>query len=197
MRLTKKADALAGKRITYTVVVSNKGPAKATGVAISFTTSAALGKVRTKISHGSCDRGRKHTSCHWFRSLAAGKSAKVTISGVMPKTMAPGTDVTNTVTVRSTTKRINKANDRATANYQLAIPSLPAPVIAPSPSINPTGKLAKFTNTAAKVADFSTRVATWTVIILGAGLLWFIVGLALHHRRRVRDADFDRNDEDD
>jgi hypothetical protein len=72
-----------------------------------------------------------------------------------------------------------------------------APILPPSPSINPTSNLAKFTNTAAKVTDYTSHAVLWTFIILGAAAIWFAIGLALHHRRRVADADFDRNDDGD
>jgi hypothetical protein len=115
----------------------------------------------------------------------------------MPKKMANGTSVTNSVTVDSRTKRVHTGNDKATDNYRLGTPRVAAPVLAPAPSINPSGKLAKFTNTAAKVADYSSHIMRWSFIILGAAAIWFVIGLALHHRRRVADADFDRNDPGD
>ena len=195
--LTNRVDAVAGKRVTYRIVVTNRGPSKAKGVEVTFATSAKLGSVKYKISNGQCSRGPKKVPCHWYGSLAKGKSFTLSISGVMPKKMAKGTAVTNSVIVDSRTKRVNTSNDKATDNYRLGVPRVTAPVLAPSPSINPSGKLAKFTNTAAKVADYSTHVMFWTIIILGAAAIWFVIGLALHHRRRVADADFDRNDPGD
>jgi uncharacterized repeat protein (TIGR01451 family) len=195
--LTNKIDAVAGKRVTYHVVVTNNGPSKAKGVEITFVTSAKLRSVKYKISNGHCTRGAKKIPCHWYSSLAKGKSFTLTISGVMPKKMATGTSVTNSVVVDSRTKRVDTGNDKATDNYRLGVPRVIAPVLAPSPSINPSGNLAKFTNTAAKVADYSSHVMLWSFIILGAAAIWFVIGLALHHRRRVADADFDRNDAGD
>jgi|GEM_PF-7076700 len=195
--LTNKVDAVAGKRVTYRIVVTNMGPSKAKGVEIKFATSAKLRSIKYKISNGYCSRSPKKVLCHRYSSLRKGKSFSVTVSGVMPKKMARGTAVTNSVVVDSRTKRVNTGNDRATDNYRLGIPPVTAPVLAPSPSINPTGNLAKFTNTAAKVANYSSHVMVWTFIILGAAAIWFAIGLALHHRRRAADADFDRNDPGD
>jgi uncharacterized repeat protein (TIGR01451 family) len=195
--LTNTVDAVAGKRVTYRIVVTNTGPSKAKGVEITFTTSAKLRSIKYKISNGHCSHSPKKVPCHWYSSLRKGKSFTVIISGLMPKKMATGTAVTNSVVVDSRTKRVNTGNDRATDNYRLGIPRVTAPVIAPSPSINPTGNLAKFTNTAAKVADYSSHIMVWTFIILGAAAIWFAIGLALHHRRRAADADFDRNDPGD
>lgn len=195
--LTNKVDAVAGKRVTYHIVVTNQGPSKAKGVEITFATSAKLRSIKYKISNGHCTRSSKKVPCHWYSSLAKGKSFKVTISGLMPKKMAKGTSVTNSVVVDSRTKRVNTGNDKATDNYRLGIPRITAPVLAPSPSINPSGNLAKFTNAAAKVADYSSHVMVWTFIILGAAAIWFVLGLALHHWRRAADADFDRNDPGD
>jgi len=197
VKLTNSVDAVAGKRVTYRVVVTNRGPSKAKGVMITFVTSAKLGSVRYKISNGQCFLSPKKVHCHEYPSLAKGKSFTVSISGVMPKKMAEGAAVTNSVVVDSRTKRVHTGNDKATDNYRLGVPRVTAPVLVPSPSINPSGKLAKFTNTAAKVADYSSHVMLWTFIVLGAAAIWFVIGLALHHRRRVADADFDRNDPGD
>jgi hypothetical protein len=195
--LTNKVDAVAGKRVTYRVVVTNRGPSKATGAMITFVTSVKLGSVKYKISNGHCFLGPKKVHCHRYASLKKGKSFTVSISGVMPKKMAKGTAVTNSVVVDSSTKRVNTSNDKATDNYRLGVPRVTAPVVAPSPSIDPTSNLAKFTNTAAKVTDYTSHAVLWTFIILGAAVIWFAIGLAMHHRRRVADADFDRNDEGD
>ena len=195
--LTNKVDAVAGKRVTYHIVVTNSGSSKAKGVSITFTTSAKLRAIKYKISNGYCNRSPKKVHCQRYSSLRKGKSFTVTISGLMPKKMAKGTAVTNSVVVGSRTKRVNLGNDKATDNYNLGISRVTAPVLAPSPSINPSGNLAKFTNAAAKVADYSSHVMVWTFIILGAAAIWFLIGLALHHRRRAADADFDRNDPGD
>jgi uncharacterized repeat protein (TIGR01451 family) len=195
--LANRVDAVAGKRVTYRIVVTNAGPSKAKGVEITFVTSAKLRSVKYKISNGHCNRGQKKVPCHWYASLAKGKSFTVSISGVMPKKMAKGTAVTNSVAVDSRTKRVNTGNDKATDNYRLGVPRDTAPVLIPSPSINPSGNLAKFTKAAAKVADYSSDIMLWTFIVLGAAAIWFVIGLALHHRRRVADADFDRNDPGD
>lgn len=195
--LKNPVDAVAGKRVTYSIVVTNRGPSKAKGVEIDFATSAKLGSVKYKISNGHCYRSPKEVPCHWYGSLTKGKSFSVSISGIMPKKMAKGTAVSNSVVVDSTTKRVNTSNDKATDNYRLGIPRVTAPILPPSPSINPTSNLAKFTNTAAKVTDYTSHAVLWTFIILGAAAIWFAIGLALHHRRRVADADFDRNDDGD
>jgi Domain of unknown function DUF11 len=195
--LTNTVDAVAGKRVTYHIIVTNRGPSKAKGVEITFATSAKLRSIKYKISNGRCTRSPKKVPCRWYSSLAKGKSFTVTISGLMPKKMAKETAVTNSVVVDSRTKRVHTGNDRATDNYRLGIPRVTMPVLAPSPSINPSGNLAKFTNAAAKVANYSSHVMVWTFIILGAAAIWFVIGLALHHRRRAADADFDRNDPGD
>jgi hypothetical protein len=196
--VTNKADAVAGKRVTYTVLILNHGPARARGLKIDFSTSASLKKVKTHINYGYCDSGHKKTVCHWNRSLKAGKAVSVTISGIMPKTMATGTQVTNTVSVVSSTKRVNKSDDKATDNYQLGIGRTPlVAATSPTPTPNPTGKLAQISNAAKTVANYTTHAVFWTLIALGAAALWFAVGLALHHRRRVADADFDNNDDGD
>ena len=195
--LTNKVDAVAGKRVTYHIVVTNSGPSKAKGVEITFTTSAKLRAIKYKISNGYCNRSSKKVLASGIRRWRKGKSFTVTISGLMPKKMAKGHRRHQLGRRRQPYEAINLGNDKATDNYNLGISRVTAPVLAPSPSINPSGNLAKFTNAAAKVADYSSHVMVWTFIILGAAAIWFLIGLALHHRRRAADADFDRNDPGD
>jgi len=195
--VVNKVDAAAGKRVTYSITVLNHGPSRAHGVEIVFITSSYFKKkVQTKITNGYCERAHMEAICHWNRSLKAGGSALVSISGVMPADIATGTQVTNHVSVRSTTKRVNQSDDKASDNYLLGLGRTPL-VAAPSPTPNPSGKLAQISNTAAKVANYTTHAVLWTFIALGAAALWFAVGLALHHRRRTADADFDNNDDEE
>ncbi|HKE65370.1 MAG TPA: hypothetical protein VKB59_12080 [Micromonosporaceae bacterium] len=192
--LANEADAVPGEPITYIIGVADKGPSKAAGLSIDFTTSAALTKVTYSIIDGRCHTHAKEVTCRWKSALPVGHHRTITITGVMSSKIAKGTHVTNSVTVHSTTKRINKADDKATDNYVIGVPQIAAPVAVPTPSINPTSKLAHLTKTAAKMADYSSHIVFWTLIVLGAAFVWFSVGLALHHRRRAAEADFDAND---
>lgn len=233
VRLENRVDGVAGKPITYTIVVTNHGPSPAKGVEISFATSASLTNMTAKINLGTCQHTPTTATCHRNRALRPGRSAFFFVSGLMPANLASGTAVNNTVSVRSATTLTNPRDDTAVDNFRLGVGNAtrPTPPPSPRPSITPsqraslppparaahppkprvsspavaaapqatksTSKLTQITDTAAKVGTFSTRVAHWTFIAIGVGVLWFIVGLAWHHRRRVAEADFDRNDEGD
>ena len=72
VKLTNSVDAVAGKRVTYRVVVTNRGPSKAKGVMITFVTSAKLGSVKYKISNGQCFLSPKRVHCHGTRRWPKG-----------------------------------------------------------------------------------------------------------------------------
>ena len=231
VRLENRVDGVPGKRVTYTVVVTNRGPSPAKGIDISYRTSVSLQNIEAKINLGTCQHTPTTATCHRNRALKPGRSAFFFISGVVPVSEPTGALVNNTVSVRSATTLTNTRDDSATDNYHFGVGSatrtIPPPFVAPSappsarashpanraahpptarvtrPAVvvphaaQSTSKLTKITDTAAKVGTFSTRVAHWTFIALGVGVVWFIIGLAWHHRRRVAEADFDRNDEGD
>lgn len=183
VELTNKADAKPGKKMTYTIVVRNNGKAAARRVRIDFKTSAGLKRIAYKISSGYCYHRPKETTCT-FGTVKPGKTATVAITGVMSKKLKKGTAVTNKVTLASSTKLTNPADDVATDNFQIGVPRVAPAVPAPSPST--VNKITKFTNAAGKVFDLSKSVVNVTLIVLAAAILWFIVGLTLRHRSRLK-----------
>jgi hypothetical protein len=195
--VTHKGNPEPGQRATYIVVVTNYGPSKANGVDISYATWPPLKSIKYSLSHGHCTHQPRKVNCHLSVALKANTHLTLIVSGITSAKMPVNTRVVNIATVDSTTKRTNTGNDKAVDIYYLGVPKVAAPIVVPSPSINPSGKLAQLTNTASKVAGASSDIALWTFIVLGAAAMWFVIGLSLHHRRRVADADFDRNDPGD
>jgi Domain of unknown function DUF11 len=181
--LSNKTDAKAGKRVSYTVTIKNEGPSKARQVKLKFKTSAALRRIKYKIKGGYCNRSPKKIEC-FISSIKKGKTAVVTLSGIMPKKIKKGTPVTNKVTVTSHTHLLNRANDVATDNYQMGISR--AVVVAPTPTPSSPNKIDQANSAAAKVFSFSESAVVITYVVLGAGLLWFIVGLSIRKISRIR-----------
>src|SRR5690242_13529949 len=61
VKLATKAAPVPGKRVTYQVVVTNKGSNPATRVQTDFTTSTPLSNVTYSIKNGHCYRSAKET----------------------------------------------------------------------------------------------------------------------------------------
>lgn len=85
--------AIVGKRLTYTIRVTNNGPGEATGIGLLDTLPAGVTFVSARPSQGTCSAIRA-VSCE-LGTLARGRSATVEVE-VLP--ISPG-DVTNTVLV--------------------------------------------------------------------------------------------------
>jgi uncharacterized repeat protein (TIGR01451 family) len=105
--------AKSGATLTYTIVVTNNGPATANGVTVSdqLPKQAGFGSVTT--TQGSCTaKPAKRTVTCTIGTLTSGASATIVIT---VKPTNPGT-LTNTVTVSSTSPADpNTANNRAVA----------------------------------------------------------------------------------
>lgn len=184
--LANKVDAKPGRRVSYQVVVRNKGPATAAGVRIDFTTSATLRSVTYRASKGRCHRSPRETVCTFGR-IGAGTTATATISGIVPKKLRKGTPVINRVTVASNTRLVNPADDVATDNYRIGVPRA-APPVTPSPAPSGGDKIAAVTSAASKMLDYSRKAAVVTFAVLGASIAWFAIGLTLRRRTRARRA---------
>jgi uncharacterized repeat protein (TIGR01451 family) len=98
-----------GDRVTYSIVVTNKGPGTATGVTMTDPMPALLDFVSVSTSQGTCTGGAV-ISCN-LGTLAAGASATITVVG---KAKAIGTAVNTAVTV-SHEPESNTADNSASA----------------------------------------------------------------------------------
>jgi uncharacterized repeat protein (TIGR01451 family) len=109
----------AGGNVTYTITVSNSGPAGATNVTATDTLPAGATVVSATPSQGSCS-GTGPVNCA-LGSIASGASA--TISLVIKSSSTPGVTV-NSVTVSATQPDPNPANNTATATVTTINPTL-------------------------------------------------------------------------
>jgi Domain of unknown function DUF11 len=173
----------AGKPVSYRVEVHNRGPATAAKVQIDFTTSAALSAPSWRVSTGRCLRSPAETAC-LFGTMAAGASARATISGVMPGDLAPGTLVHNSVTVASDTPLADPGHAVTHADYT-------------TPGGSPSAAAPSGPGSAAARPPASAAAAPARPAAGGSGPLWIAVGatglvlaiglLALLLRPRRRD----------
>jgi uncharacterized repeat protein (TIGR01451 family) len=178
--LTNKM-AVAGKRVSYVVVVTNHGPATARQVQIDFFTSKPLTSVQWSNKTGRCIRSAKETAC-LFGTLKPGQTAKATISGIVAKKLKKGTAINNRVVLGSDTHLINTANDTVTDNYKLGIATV---LPSPSPSVIPgETKIDKITHVASDTLAVTHTALVWSLVALAGAALWFGVGLTLKARKR-------------
>ncbi|HKD97106.1 MAG TPA: hypothetical protein VKB69_05815, partial [Micromonosporaceae bacterium] len=187
VQLTNAVDAQPGKRVSYQVLVHNKGPHTAKRVRIDFTTTASMKSIKYTIYNGHCHRAPRETTCVFYASLKSGASKAVTISGVISKKLKKGTPVTNRVRVTSGTHLTNVADDVATDNYRIGIPRVAAALPAPTPSERPGSKLLKINDATARVFGYGQSAVKLTFLVLAAAALWFALGLTLRHRKRRRE----------
>jgi uncharacterized repeat protein (TIGR01451 family) len=103
------------KQVTFTLSVSNAGPAPATGVVVRDTIPSKLAYVSSSASQGSCTVASGTVTCN-LGTLASGASATVTIVGGTNKFNG---SVTNTATVTTTSTDVVTGNDSSTVTVRL------------------------------------------------------------------------------
>jgi uncharacterized repeat protein (TIGR01451 family) len=109
--------ALPGTNVTYTITVTNNGPASAANVTVTDPAPANTTFVSQTPSQGSCMTG----SCT-LGTLANGASATISLVVTAGSTFGP---VTNTATVSSSNVDNNPANNTATSTFVI-VPTIPA-----------------------------------------------------------------------
>jgi uncharacterized repeat protein (TIGR01451 family) len=100
-----------GQNITYTITVSNFGPATATGVTVTDAAPAGLTFVSASASQGSCS-GTTTVTCS-LGTLTTGPPATITLTYNVPANYA-GSSITNTATVASGNDQVS-GNNSSTA----------------------------------------------------------------------------------
>ncbi|MGH7770970.1 MAG: DUF7507 domain-containing protein [Candidatus Binatia bacterium] len=98
-----------GENLTYTVVVTNNGPAAATGVTLTDTLPGSVTFVSATPTQGTCSESGGEVICI-LGDLSNGTSATVTIV-VMPTTAG---EISNTASVTGNQPDPNTANNTAT-----------------------------------------------------------------------------------
>jgi uncharacterized repeat protein (TIGR01451 family) len=124
LALTDTPDPLAaGSELTYTLTVTNSGPAVATGVRVTDTLPPDVTLVAATATQGSCS-GTTTVVCE-LGTLASGSSASVTLT--TKPTQAGG--VSNTAAVSANEPDPQTANNSATAVTTVTLPSGPDLVV--------------------------------------------------------------------
>ncbi len=107
-----------GQTVTYTVVVTNRGPSGATGVVLTDTLPASLVLVSATPTQGPGCTGTTTVACD-LGAIASGSTASVTI---VATATAPGV-VTNTASVTGNEPDPNPGNNTATEPTTVADPT--------------------------------------------------------------------------
>lgn len=115
---------LAGNKITYTVVVTNNGPATATTVTLTDTIPGNTTLTSTSAPAGwTCNPPSGGTFTCTDPSVAANTSGTFTFVMTVTAGTAPGTVITNSVTVSAATSDPNSANNTASTSSTVASPT--------------------------------------------------------------------------
>ena len=115
---------LAGNKITYTVVVTNNGPAAVANPVLADTVPAnTTVTTQTPAAGWACNPPAGGTFTCTTASMAANTTATFTFVMTVTAGTAPGTVITNTVTIGPTANDPNTANNTASASSTVASPT--------------------------------------------------------------------------
>ncbi|MBN8226712.1 DUF11 domain-containing protein [Corallococcus macrosporus] len=133
LQLSKQAspapEVLTGQDVTYTLTLTNKGPATATNVVVTDTLPASTTFVSCSADQGgSCGGAGRNRGIH-FASLAPSTTATITLVARVNCDVADGTSIINSATVSSDTPDGAPGNNTATV---LTRASNPAPMVTSS-----------------------------------------------------------------
>jgi uncharacterized repeat protein (TIGR01451 family) len=110
-----------GTNLTYTLQVTNNGPAIAQGVTVSDPLPAQVTYVSSSTTQGMCSQSAGTVSCN-VGSVSVGGLVIITIN-VSAATFSSATLSTNTATVSSTTSDPNLTNNSSSATSTIESPS--------------------------------------------------------------------------
>ncbi len=112
-----------GTNLTYSLTVTNGGPAVAQGIAVTDVIPAQVTYSSSFTSQGTCNYTAATTTLNCsLGSLSVGSSALITIN-VTANTFSSSSLSTNTATVTSTTSDPNSANNTSTATSTIQAPT--------------------------------------------------------------------------
>ncbi len=120
---TGPASVIRGNTISYSIVVSNSGPATSTGVTVTDVLPAGLQNIQ--ISGGNCavTGNGSQASCS-IPSIAAGASVTITLTATVPTIQnCTPTAITNTANVTSVTTDPNAGNNQSLVVTTLSCPA--------------------------------------------------------------------------
>jgi uncharacterized repeat protein (TIGR01451 family) len=110
-----------GTNLTYTLQVTNNGPAVAQGVTVNDPLPPQVTFVSVSTTQGSCSQITGTVTCN-LNSLSVGGLVLITIN-VTANTFSSSTLATNTATVSATTSDPNLANNTSTVISTIAAPT--------------------------------------------------------------------------
>lgn len=125
VKTANSATAFGGLPFSYTINVSNAGPATAASVSVTDVLPAGSGFVSATGTGWTCNNVAGTVTCT-MPSLAVGAAAPITLTITAPTT--PGT-LTNTATVSSTSSDPNPANNSSTTSAAPLLPGSAAPTM--------------------------------------------------------------------
>ena len=102
--------ATAGEGLTYTLTITNDGPADATNVSLTDTLPSVVTFLAAIPSQGSCDESGKTVVCN-LGGLAKDATATVTIGVNVPLSTPDGTELTNVATATANEGDPNTGNN--------------------------------------------------------------------------------------
>ncbi len=110
-----------GTNLTYSLQVTNNGPAVAQSVTVSDPLPAEVSFVSVSTTQGSCSQAAGTVTCN-LNSISVGGLVLITIN-VTANTFSSGTLASNTATVSATTGDPNLTNNSSTAISTIAAPT--------------------------------------------------------------------------
>jgi uncharacterized repeat protein (TIGR01451 family) len=124
---------IAGEEITYTLVVTNRGPATATTVSVVDALPGGVSLVRVTSSQGVCESG---VSCQ-LGSLALNATATITVVGLVASDVATGTELVNVARVDAANRDPVSGNNQTSvtttvetaANLSISKSATPSPAV--------------------------------------------------------------------
>ncbi len=126
---------IVGSNVTYTITVTNHGPATANSVLVTDNLPANVTFVSCLSTGAGVCGGTGNNRTVTFTSLAAGASETITL--VATANGPAGTQISNTATVSSSTTDANGANNSATATTDVNSQNFADLAITKSDSIDP------------------------------------------------------------
>lgn len=110
---------LVGSLLSYTITVTNNGPATATSVVVTDVLPATTAFVSCAATSGGVCSGAGNNRTVSFASLAAGASATVTLTAAVTAQLIDGDNISNTASVTSAVADPVTQNNEATATVRI------------------------------------------------------------------------------
>jgi uncharacterized repeat protein (TIGR01451 family) len=151
-----------GSNVTYTIVVTNTGPADAQSVVVTDNLPGSVSFVSCSSTAGGVCTGSGNNRTITFAALASGNSATITL--VATANGAAGSTITNTATVASVTPDFDAADNSATATtgVQAPPPVVDHVTVSPSSATTNRGNTQQFAATAFDSGNQPIPGATFT-----------------------------------